>query len=188
MRYHLKLDRRGRLTSPCAKIERFSVPIEIEREAVSPVRDPSRRTRFYAPRKPVQARFTRERILPYPPRGNALYGLSGSMYDAPYTQIRLCPTCIERRTPLRAELGRQARLQHVVNGPKGCPNFGTTFGNKDNEMQSKGGLCKLLPSNWNDELLRQEAERHPTPNEIMGAKIAAEGFLRARSHDNIQWS
>jgi hypothetical protein len=39
-----------------------------------------------------------------------------------------------------------------------------------------------------DELLRQEAERHPTPNEIMGAKIAAEGFLRARSHDNIQWS
>ena len=85
-------------------------------------------------------------------------------------------------------LFKAASLQHVVNGPKGCPNFGTTFGNKDNEMQSKGGLCKLLPSNWNDELLRQEAERHPTPNEIMGAKIAAEGFLRARSHDNIQWS
>jgi len=38
----------------------------------------------------------------------------------------------------RAELGRQAAiLQHDVNVPKGCPNFGTTLGNKDSEMQSK---------------------------------------------------
>jgi hypothetical protein len=28
-------------------------------------------------------------------------------------------------------------LQHVVNGPEGCPNVGTTFGNKDIETPSK---------------------------------------------------
>jgi SAM-dependent methyltransferase len=37
----------------------------------------------------------------------------------------------------RAELGRQAKLQHGVNGPEGSPNIGGTFGNKDTEMQSK---------------------------------------------------
>jgi hypothetical protein len=37
----------------------------------------------------------------------------------------------------RAELGRQAAiLQHDVNGPEGCPNIGTTLGNKDSEMPS----------------------------------------------------
>ena len=146
LHFHMRMHQH---TLPCAKIERFSVPIEIEREAVSPVRDPSRRTRFYAPRKPVQARFTRERILPYPPRGNALYGLSGSMYDAPYTLQRLCATCKQRRER-RAELGRQARLQHVVNGPEGSPNIERTFGNKDSEMQSEA--CRrsaTLHARWN---------------------------------------
>jgi len=35
----------------------------------------------------------------------------------------------------RAELGRQARLQHVVNGPKGSLNIERTFGKKDSEVQ-----------------------------------------------------
>jgi len=44
----------------------------------------------------------------------------------------------------RAELGRQARLQHVVNGPEGCLNVETTFGNKDTEMPSNAGESRAV--------------------------------------------